>query len=93
MMRRRKSVMKLAILMLCHKNAEQINLFLDILKHPDIEFFIHIDWSAREGKPENSPNTLTMGDYDKMKATNYLMARKFDVLMDKEILIYLIHHL
>lgn len=38
--------MKLAILMLCHKNAEQINLFLDILKHPDIEFFIHMDKKA-----------------------------------------------
>lgn len=38
--------MKLAILLLCHKNAEQINLFLDILKHPDIEFFIHMDKKA-----------------------------------------------
>jgi hypothetical protein len=53
MMRRRKSVMKLAILMLCHKNAEQINLFLDILKHPDIEFFIHMD------KKVNIVNQLT----------------------------------
>lgn len=35
--------MKLAILLLCHKNAEQINLFLNTLKHPDIEFFIHVD--------------------------------------------------
>lgn len=38
--------MKLAILLLCHKNAEQINLFLDTLKHPDIEFFIHMDKKA-----------------------------------------------
>ena len=35
--------MKLAVLMLCHKNPEQINLFLDVLYHKDIEFFIHID--------------------------------------------------
>ena len=39
--------MKLAILLLCHKNAEQINLFLDTLKHPDIEFFIHMDKKAK----------------------------------------------
>lgn len=38
--------MKLAVLLLCHKNAEQINLFLDTLKHPDIEFFIHMDKKA-----------------------------------------------
>lgn len=38
--------MKLAILLLCHKNTEQINLFLETLKHPDIEFFIHIDKKA-----------------------------------------------
>lgn len=30
--------MKLAILLLCHKNAEQINLFLQTMKHPDIDF-------------------------------------------------------
>lgn len=35
--------MKLAILLLCHKNPEQVNLFLETLRHPDIEFFIHID--------------------------------------------------
>ena len=35
--------MKLAILLLCHKNPKQINLFLDALRHPNIKFFIHID--------------------------------------------------
>lgn len=35
--------MKLAILLLCHKDPEQINLFLETLHHPDIEFFIHVD--------------------------------------------------
>lgn len=38
--------MKLAILLLCHKNAKQINLFLKALRHPDIEFFIHMDKKA-----------------------------------------------
>lgn len=35
--------MKLAILLLCHKNAEQINLFLQTMKPPDIDFYIHVD--------------------------------------------------
>lgn len=38
--------MKLAILLLCHKNPKQINLFLETLQHPDIEFFIHVDKKA-----------------------------------------------
>lgn len=35
--------MKLAILLLCHKNPEQINKFLEAMKHPQLSFFIHID--------------------------------------------------
>lgn len=35
--------MKLALLLLCHKNPEQINLLLDVMQHPDIDFFIHVD--------------------------------------------------
>ena len=38
--------MKIAILMLCHKNPQQINMFLDAMKHPAIEFFIHVDKKA-----------------------------------------------
>lgn len=38
--------MKLAILLLCHKNPEQINLFLETLRNPNIEFFIHVDKKA-----------------------------------------------
>lgn len=35
--------MKLAILLLCHKNAKQINMFLDAMQHRDIDFYIHTD--------------------------------------------------
>ena len=35
--------MKIAILLLCHKNPKQINKFLEVMKHPQISFFIHID--------------------------------------------------
>ncbi|MDD3064657.1 MAG: beta-1,6-N-acetylglucosaminyltransferase [Endomicrobiaceae bacterium] len=35
--------MKLAILLLCHKNPDQINKFLEVMRHSQIVFFIHID--------------------------------------------------
>lgn len=35
--------MKIAVLILCHKNPEQINLMLDAMKHPAFTFFILID--------------------------------------------------
>ena len=34
--------MKIAILILCHKNPKQINLLLDKLNHQDIDCYIHI---------------------------------------------------
>ena len=36
-------IMKIAILMQCHKNPEQINLLLRALKHPQIDVFVHVD--------------------------------------------------
>ena len=49
--------MKLAILLLCHKNAEQINLLLEQLAHPDISVFVHIDKrSSIEGQLISRPN-------------------------------------
>ncbi|MCI1327627.1 MAG: beta-1,6-N-acetylglucosaminyltransferase [Lachnospiraceae bacterium] len=35
--------MKLAMLMLCHKNPEQINMLTHQMKNPDIDFYIHVD--------------------------------------------------
>ena len=35
--------MKIAFLMQCHKNPEQINLLLKALKHPRVDVFIHVD--------------------------------------------------
>ena len=34
---------KIAVLMLCHKNPEQINLLLEALKHPLVDIYIHVD--------------------------------------------------
>lgn len=50
------------------------------------DYLHYIDWSERPGKPRNSPNTLTLADYDKMKESGYLMARKFDMDVDKGII-------
>ena len=38
--------MKLAILLLCHKNSKQINLLLDQLVHPQVSVFVHVDKNA-----------------------------------------------
>ena len=35
--------MRLAILLQCHKNAEQINMLLSALKHECIDIFVHLD--------------------------------------------------
>lgn len=35
--------MRLAILIQCHKNAEQINCLLDVLKNDNVDFYIHLD--------------------------------------------------
>ena len=41
--------MKIAILIQCHKNPEQINRMLRALRHPAITFFIHVDKKSSVG--------------------------------------------
>ena len=36
-------MMKIAFLMQCHKNPEQINLLLKALKHPQVDVYVHVD--------------------------------------------------
>ena len=50
------------------------------------DYLHYIDWSERPGKPRNSPNILTLADYDKMKESGYLMARKFDMEVDEKLI-------
>ena len=45
--------MKIAFLVLCHKNPKQINLMLDALNNEDVDFYIHID------KKSNIKNEIT----------------------------------
>lgn len=35
--------MRVAFLMQCHKNPEQINLLLDALNYPMVDVFVHVD--------------------------------------------------
>lgn len=35
--------MKLAVLIQCHKNPEQVNMLLKMLDHPQIDCFVHVD--------------------------------------------------
>lgn len=50
------------------------------------DYLHYVDWTSRDGKIPNSPNTLTIADYDAMKNSGYLMARKFDMNVSKEII-------
>lgn len=36
-------MMKIAFLMQCHKNPEQINLLLKALKHSQVDVYVHVD--------------------------------------------------
>jgi hypothetical protein len=40
--------MKIAYLILAHKNFEQLSLMVNQLAHPDVSFIIHIDAKAEE---------------------------------------------
>ena len=44
--KRNEDIMKIAILIQCHKNPKQINLLLERLNHPDIDCYLHIDKKA-----------------------------------------------
>ena len=46
----------------------------------------YIDWTKRRGRQRNSPNILTIDDYEAIKKSGYLMARKFDANVDKNII-------
>lgn len=64
----------------------QTLLMMSPYKDTQHDYLHYIDWSERPGKPSNSPNTLTLADYDKMMESGYLMARKFDMDVDKGII-------
>ena len=49
--------MRIAILIQCHCNPEQINLFLGVLQCEEIDFFIHVDKKSNiQEKIDSYPN-------------------------------------
>lgn len=56
--------MKIAILIQCHQLPEQINLFLSVMKHPSIRFFLHIDKkSSMESKIEKRSDVYILPEH------------------------------
>lgn len=39
-------MMKIAVLMLVHKNAEKVKRLISVLKHENVDIFIHINKNA-----------------------------------------------
>lgn len=104
-------MMKVAFLMQCHKNPEQINLLLKALKHPQVDVYVHVDSKSENIREDieksdgvyadnvkpylhyikwengmSSPKTLTTIDYEELKKTEKIIARKFDMDVDSEII-------
>lgn len=74
----------LAIMMMCHKNAQQINRFLKALKHDKIRFFIHVDKKSNIDKeiinredvyliPEKERVSVKWARYSQVEATLKLL--------------------
>ena len=49
--------MKLAFLILCHKNSEQINKLMEALSHPNIYFYVHVDRKSEITQQINTHNS------------------------------------
>lgn len=79
-------MMKVAFLMQCHKNPEQINLLLDALNHPMADVFVHVDKKSQEIKdkitqregvyilPEQQCVDVQWAQYSQVEATLQLLS-------------------
>ena len=78
--------MRVAFLMQCHKNPEQINLLLDALNHPMADVFVHVDKKSQEIKekitqregvyilPEQQCVDVQWAQYNQVEATLQLLS-------------------
>ena len=78
--------MRVAFLMQCHKNPEQINLLLDALNHPMADVFVHVDKKSKEIKekitqregvyilPEQQCVDVQWAQYSQVEATLQLLS-------------------
>ena len=77
--------MKVAFLMQCHKNPEQINLLLEALNHPMVDVFVHVDKKSQAIKdkitqragvyilPEQQCVDVQWAQYSQVEATLQLL--------------------
>ena len=78
--------MRVAFLMQCHKNPEQINLLLDALNHPMVDVFVHVDKKSQEMRtkitqrdgvyilPEHQCVDVQWAQYSQVEATLQLLS-------------------
>lgn len=78
--------MRVAFLMQCHKNPEQINLLLDALNHPMVDVFVHVDKKSQEIRtkitqrdgvyilPEHQCVDVQWAQYSQVEATLQLLS-------------------
>lgn len=81
--------MKLAFLIQCHKNADQINQLIGALSHPDIDLYIHVDKKSeitQQIRINNSNVTILSdeervdvrwGTFSQVQATLNLLKRSY----------------
>lgn len=62
--------MKVAILLMVHKNVNQINRLLNTLNHPNCDIFIHID----------KKSNISKLDFEK-NSNIYVLDRRFDIVL------------
>ena len=81
--------MKIAYIVLCHKNVQQINKLLDLLYDEESAFFIHIDKKANIQKsihvkpnihilPNDKRIDIKWGNISMIEATRNLIEAVFD---------------
>lgn len=78
-------MVKVAFLMQCHKNPEQINLLLEALNHPMVDVFVHVDKKSQAIKdkitqragvyilPEQQCVDVQWAQYSQVEATLQLL--------------------
>ena len=50
--------MKIAYIMLCHKNSKQINMLIDKLMNDNADFYIHVDLKSKIGNEISQKNNI-----------------------------------
>ena len=81
--------MKIAYIILCHKNAKQINMMIDVLNDKENAFFIHLDKKSniesfiKTGSnihilPKDKREDIKWGTISMIKATKNLLQAVFN---------------